>query len=86
MDLKSDSGVYAFFLDGEIIYIGQSKSLPFRICDHYRRTEPNSLGAKVDMKKAEWKVLFYHEDKKTLIEKERALIKMLQPKFNVQGK
>lgn len=87
------SGIYAFLLLGEVVYVGQSTNLHLRFFHHaenFAKVRPKKIPSnkkyillKPYIDKVEWKVLEYCS-KEDLDERENSWIDFYNPIFNIQ--
>ena len=92
LDLKYDAmGIYGIYMDEELVYIGQSKNMLKRICNHIRcilNPEKGKEKKYVELRKAtniRFDVLLYVKNEKDLNKAELDLIHKYQPRLNTVG-
>ena len=81
-----DIGVYAFEENGEIVYVGSSDGMPFRLYEHYTVKTGKSFCRDLNRLDREirfrWHVLWHGDNLSDAIHQEKMLIQIHQPKFN----
>ena len=75
---NTTAGIYILWENEDIVYVGQSIHLEWRILSHLRNPKSNKKNA------THFAIL--PTEKKSLNQSERELIKILKPRYNVQHK